>query len=119
MTAGAAANRAAWAPAPARGLDAVSLSRPDKPGRGRQRFWAVEQSADTIEPATERAAVVHSGRDEPNEDPLYGWNPARPVYPPKQPGVIEIVLWNGVCVRVDNAVDGVVLRRVLDALQSR
>ena len=109
MGAGTAARRTAWRPATAPRMDAVTLSRADEPGR-RQRFWAVEPA----------------GHEEQGDEQLCAWSqdyrephsPA-PAYPPKQPGVIEIVLWDGVCVRVDSAVDAVALRRVLDALQGR
>ena len=45
--------------------------------------------------------------------------PPRPAAPPQAIGVIEILLPSGVSLRVDAAVDGRALRRVLDALDRR
>ena len=64
------------------------------PSGTRRVFWAVEQSEDDLDAAETQQADAASG-------------------------LIEITLADGIRVRVDNQVDSIALRRVLDALQGR
>ena len=51
--------------------------------------------------------------------PIGGTVPAEPATPARTGGTIEIVLPNGISLRVDTEVDGGALRRVLDAVGRR
>ena len=59
----------------------------------------------------------HVAAPEPMAEPPIA--PPEPVLPPRPEGLIEIVLLDGVTVRVDAAVNAPALRRVLDAVAGR
>lgn len=62
-------------------------------------------------------ALASPGASEPA--PIGGTVPAEPATPARTGGTIEIVLPNGISLRVDAEVDGGALRRVLDAVARR
>jgi transposase len=73
-----------------------------------------------IERAMPRFAAVDLAPASPGaSEPIGGTVPTEPATPARKGGTIEIVLPNGISLRVDAEVDGGALRRVLDAVGRR
>jgi transposase len=73
-------------------------------------------AADDVRPLTERPVT---GLPAPAPTPAPPGPAERPASPCRRPGLIEIDLGGGRCVRVDGDVDAAALRRVLDVLAGR
>lgn len=106
-------------------LTPSEVARKHAIGSGQLYTWRqqlLSMPGTVIERAMPRFAAVDLAPGSPGGSepaPIGGTVPAEPAIPARRGGTIEIVLPNGISLRVDAEVDGGALRRVLDAVACR